>query len=149
MQDAISLILQRDGVYISNRIYILDQERIQKGCPDKVIKQLAGLFGKSEGTNWWSKIAGILGSVYVDEPSSSTKDYAGRIRTRASKGKEDTSGEKDNLVYAADYDKVVFKQDGYSSRINQRIFDFIFSGIRQEFEAEESEEKNLTSYLFL
>ena len=56
MQDAISLVLQRDGVNISNRIYILDQERIQKGCPDKVIKQLADLFGKSEGTNWWNKI---------------------------------------------------------------------------------------------
>ena len=142
MQDAISLVLQRDGVNISNRIYILDQERIQKGCPDKVIKQLADLFGKSEGTNWWNKIAGILGSVYVDEPSSSTKDYAGRIVAKASKGKEDAGSEGENLVYAADYDKVVFKQDGYSSRINQRIFDFIFSGMRQEFEAEESDEKN-------
>ena len=142
MQDAISLVLQRDGVNISNRIYILDQERIQKGCPDKMIKQLADLFGKSEGANWWNKIAGILGSVYVDEPSSSTKDYAGRIVARASKGKEDASGEEEDLVLAADYDKVVFKQDGYSSRINQRIFDFIFSGMRQEFEAEESDEKN-------
>ncbi|MBQ9888773.1 MAG: hypothetical protein IJM41_05985 [Bacteroidales bacterium] len=142
MQDAISLVLQRDGVNISNRIYILDQESIQKGCPDKVIKQLADLFGKSEGTNWWNKIAGILGSVYVDEPSSSTKDYAGRMVSRTSKSKEDTSSEDEGLVYAADYDKVVFKQDGYSSRINQRIFDFIFSGMRQEFEAEESDEKN-------
>jgi HKD family nuclease len=142
MQDAISLVLQRDGLNISNRIYILDQERIQKGCPDKVIKQLADLFGKSEATNWWNKISGILGNVYVDDSSSSIKDSAGRIVARASKGKEDTSSEEESLVYAADYDKVVFKQDGYSSRINQRIFDFIFSGMRQVFEAEESDEKN-------
>ena len=120
MQDAISLVLQRDGVIVSNRFYILDQERIQKGCPDKVIKQLADLFGKSEGTNWWNTIAGILGSVYVDEPSSLTKDYAGRMVARTSKSKEDTSSEDGGLVYAADYDKVVFKQDGYSSRINHR-----------------------------
>ncbi|MBP5521264.1 MAG: hypothetical protein J6X82_02455 [Bacteroidales bacterium] len=142
MQDAISLVLQRDSNNISNRIYILDQERIQKGCPDKVIKQLADLFGKSEGANWWNKIAGILGSVYVDEPSSSIKASAGRIVARASKDTENSNNEEESLVYAADYDKVVFKQDGYSSRINQRIFDFIFSGMRQEFEAEESDEKN-------
>lgn len=142
MQDAISLVLQRNGVNISNHIYILDQERIQKGCPDKVIKQLAYFFGKSEGTNWWNKIAAILGSVYVDEPSSSTKDYAGRIVARTSNRKENASSEDEGLVYAADYDKVVFKQDGYSSCINQRIFDFIFSGMRQEFEAEESDEKH-------
>ena len=142
MQDAVSLVLQRDGVIISNRIYILDQERIQKGCPDRVIKQLADLFGKSEGTSWWNKIAGILGSVYVDEPSSSTRDYAGRIVARMNKGQEDTSSDEETRVYAADYDKVVFKQDGYSARINQRIFDFIFSGMRQEFESEESDEKN-------
>ena len=142
MQDAISLVLQRDGVNVSNRIYILDQERIQRGCPDKVIKQLADLFGKSEGTNWWNKIAGILGSVYVDEPTSSTKDKVGKMVTRTNKGQEDTNNEEETRVYAADYDKVVFKQDGYSSRINQRIFDFIFSGMRQEFEAEESDEKN-------
>lgn len=143
IEDAISLVIQRDGVCISNRVFILDQDSIQKGCPDRIMKQLAELFGKTDNSAWWKNISSILNNVYVEENHVNEK-RSGTVQILAKSNKDmvETNVDEDSRVYAKDYDNVVFKGDGFSSRINESVFEFIFSGMRQEFDVEESDEKN-------
>lgn len=123
-----SLTIVRDGVVISNRILVLDDNVIRNYCPDKAMKQLNNLLSNSKNRDWDSNITEILSYVTFEE---NTHTVTSKTHHSSSIKKHNQS--QDIIINRNDFAINPLESD--SSRRNSRILDYFFNFITSDGDA--------------
>lgn len=119
LPEAASISLSKDGVPISNRVFVLADNIIRNYCPDKAMKQLSRLMDVSKGQDWDSNITQILSFVTFEEEGlqKSGKHHVVR-RQPASQISDDT------IIDRNDFAASPLESD--AARRNNRILEYFF-----------------------
>lgn len=131
---AASIVLSRDGVPISNRVFVLVDNVIRNFCPDKAMKQLSRLMDVSKGQDWDSNITQILSFVTFEEEVLQKTGKHHIARKRSSSQVPD-----DTIIDREDFAASPLESD--AARRNNRVLEYFFRFISsEEDESEEIEE---------
>ncbi len=126
LSGAASFVLARNGIPISNRILVLDDNTIRNYCPDKAMKQLSRLMDVSKGQDWDSNITQILSFVTFEEDApSSSRNKVPHTRTGAT-----SHTQQDTIINRDDFAASPLESD--ASRRNSRVLDYFFKFISAE-----------------
>lgn len=125
MPGAVSVIFERGGCAISNRILILSDSVIRNYCPDKAMKQLSRLMDVSKGRDWDTNITQILSFVTFEEETA-VKSVK-HATYRASAG---NAVSPDTIIDRKDFAPSALESD--ASRRNNRILEYFFRFISSD-----------------
>ena len=116
---AASIYLSRNGVPISNRVFILVDNIIRNYCPDKAMKQLSRLMDVSKGQDWDSNITQILSFVtFEDEGEQKSGKHHVTRRQSASQIPDNA------IIDRNDFATSPLESD--AARRNNRILEYFF-----------------------
>ena len=135
---AASIVLSRDGLPISNRVFVLVDNVIRNYCPDKAMKQLSRLMDVSKGQDWDSNITQILSFVTFEEEVTQKSGKRHIVRKQAS-----SQIPEDVIIDRNDFAASPLESD--AARRNNRVLDYFFRFISSdEDDSEEIEEYSST-----
>lgn len=131
---AASIVLSRNGLPISNRVFVLVDNVIRNYCPDKAMKQLSRLMDVSKGQDWDSNITQILSFVTFEEEVLQKSGKLHIVRKQTS-----SQIPEDVIIDRNDFAASPLESDAV--RRNNRVLEYFFRFISSDDDdSEEIEE---------